>query len=573
VDSSNATSGAGIVDTYAGLVRGIQNASTTDTAQTAVTIGVGVVGAALDTLRFVFNPLATLISAGLGWLIEHVSFLRAPLDALAGNPDAIHAMAEQLHEVAESLRTAAKDNTSALQADVANWSGTAADAVRAKMAEHTQALDDAGSAVDAAGYVLHTNMAVISAARGLFRDLITSVLGDIIATMLIALAAAVWTFGASIAAGIATSVGFAAATAAEMATKLGQLLAMAGRAAGRVGNLSNIMKGKVEHGSSGGAAPHPPTAVHEPPPVPPRNPNRPEPDPTPAPPPNSPAPSVHEPPTPHGGPAGDVPPPVPPRNPNRPVAEPPNPHGTSASGAESPPAIPPRIPNRPVAQPPNPHGGPTGEVPPPIPPRNPNRPDAEPPNPHGTTASGAEAPPPIPPRNPNRPVAQPPNPHGGPAGDVPPPIPPRNPNRPNPANRPPEPFTNPRPAPQPPVRPNPEGAAPPIPPRNPNRPAPEPAPAPAASGGPWMKAHEGWLKQKYPEAYDRMKYFENQLKDHFPDAYGKYLKPAANFKSAKEWEGWVGKPAFEIIKKMLDIQQNAQRGWAAEQQQQQQPPA
>ena len=50
-------------------------------------------------------------------------------------------------------------------------------------------IDDAGHSVDTVGYVVETTMALIAAVRALFRDIITTVLGDIIATMLVALAA------------------------------------------------------------------------------------------------------------------------------------------------------------------------------------------------------------------------------------------------------------------------------------------------------------------------------------------------------------------------------------------------
>ena len=48
-------------------------------------LGVAMDGAAsaLDTLGVIEDPLGSLLSAGVGWLIEHLDFLRQPLDLLA----------------------------------------------------------------------------------------------------------------------------------------------------------------------------------------------------------------------------------------------------------------------------------------------------------------------------------------------------------------------------------------------------------------------------------------------------------------------------------------------------------
>ena len=35
-----------------------------------------------DTIGFAIDPLGSVLTAGVGWLLEHISFLREPLDAL-----------------------------------------------------------------------------------------------------------------------------------------------------------------------------------------------------------------------------------------------------------------------------------------------------------------------------------------------------------------------------------------------------------------------------------------------------------------------------------------------------------
>jgi hypothetical protein len=75
------------------------------------------------------TPLGTLLTAGVGWLLEHVSFLREPLDALLGNPDEINANIDQLKSSAAEMRTIAQEHRQDLTA-VAEWNGEGADAYR-----------------------------------------------------------------------------------------------------------------------------------------------------------------------------------------------------------------------------------------------------------------------------------------------------------------------------------------------------------------------------------------------------------------------------------------------------------
>ena len=58
---------------------------------------------------FCEDPLQGLLSAGIGWLIEHVSFLSEPLDYLAGDPDLVQEKAQTWDNIKTALEQAAKD--------------------------------------------------------------------------------------------------------------------------------------------------------------------------------------------------------------------------------------------------------------------------------------------------------------------------------------------------------------------------------------------------------------------------------------------------------------------------------
>jgi hypothetical protein len=102
--------------------------------------------------------------------------------------------------------------------------------------------------------------------------------------------------------------------------------------------------------------------------------------------------------------------------------------------------------------------------------------------------------------------------------------------------------------------------------------APAPAPAPAATQ-PWTKAHDAWLKDRFPDAYAKYKTNETWLRENHPESFKLFKEWIADSHSVKEYWAWPIKGSREVIKQMLDIQQTAQAGWAAEQQPSEQQPS
>jgi hypothetical protein len=104
--------------------------------------------------------------------------------------------------------------------------------------------------------------------------------------------------------------------------------------------------------------------------------------------------------------------------------------------------------------------------------------------------------------------------------------------------------------------------------------APAPAPAPAATATqPWTKAHDAWLKDRFPDAYAKYKTNETWLRENHPESFKLFKEWIADSHSVKEYWAWPIKGSREVIKQMLDIQQTAQAGWAAEQQPSEQQPS
>ncbi|WP_033294799.1 WXG100 family type VII secretion target [Amycolatopsis jejuensis] len=308
ITSTNSTTGAGVFDSwksFASAIDHLKHAHGADTAAVGVEIGITAVSAIADTVAFALDPLAKLMAAGVGWLIEHISFLKEPLDQLAGDPAEIKKLAEGLHKIGEKLRQASTDLDSALKAQITQWEGESANRFKNQVNTRVTQIKDAGHAVDTAGYVVETTMAVVYAARSLIRDIIATIIGEIIATALVALAMAVFTFGASIVVAVGVIVAKAVATVVALTTKVVKLTALGGRSMQRVAELASKVKpmpskpnshemtpirpqptpGSGGHGGSGGSgghgggsgsgAPHNPPRNETPPPrnetPPPRN--------------------------------------------------------------------------------------------------------------------------------------------------------------------------------------------------------------------------------------------------------------------------------------------------------------
>ncbi|MEU8636945.1 hypothetical protein AB0C38_32635 [Amycolatopsis sp. NPDC048633] len=252
ITAANSTTGAGVFDSWKQVGDSIGKVQTEhggDLAAVSVELGINVISAVLDTVAFAMDPLAKLIAAGLGWLIEHVSFLKWPLDQVAGNPAEVTKVANELHKIGESLRTTGTSLDETLKSTITQWQGKGYDSFLKSINDRKGWIDANAKAADVAGYMVETTGALIGAVRSLLRDIITTILGDIISTMLIALALAIPTFGASIAVGVTKCVATVSVQVAAMMAKLAKVVAYAGRTLARLTGLSKLVKGKP--GSSG----------------------------------------------------------------------------------------------------------------------------------------------------------------------------------------------------------------------------------------------------------------------------------------------------------------------------------
>jgi hypothetical protein len=187
--------GAGVASSWADLNAAI-SADHVDPVQVAYTAA----GAGLDTLGAIDDPLESLLSAGAGWLIEHVWFLHEPLDALAGDPTQITAQAQTWHKVGAELGAVAQDHRTAAAA-LGAWEGPAGDGYRGAVDRFGGALEQAGRDATQLADLILTTGAQVGTVRALIRDWTAGWVGEALGTIAFYGVASLLTAGGALGAG------------------------------------------------------------------------------------------------------------------------------------------------------------------------------------------------------------------------------------------------------------------------------------------------------------------------------------------------------------------------------------
>ncbi|MBE8519441.1 type IV secretion protein Rhs [Amycolatopsis sp. H6(2020)] len=165
--------GIGIAESAVDLANGVSDGSW-------VEAGLGAVGVGLEVLSMVVDPIGTLASYGVSWLIEHVQPLKEALDWLAGDPPVIQSFSDTWANVAAEVNAIAGDLTNEVTNGTAGWQGKGAEAYRGAAAEQADALAGAASLADGISAGVMIMGTVVAAVRELVRDLVAELVGKLI---------------------------------------------------------------------------------------------------------------------------------------------------------------------------------------------------------------------------------------------------------------------------------------------------------------------------------------------------------------------------------------------------------
>jgi hypothetical protein len=226
--------------------------------------GMNLAATGLDLLGMWMDPVGALATAGIGWLIEHLSFLREPLDWLAGNGDKIKAAVTTWNQVSADLQNIGDQQDKAVKSELPCWEqGTAAEKFRQSQGELAAEITMVSKMSAYVASEIATAGTITAAIRGMIRDLIALFIWEVIRNAVIALASSVVSLGSSIAAFSAWAVGRGAVVLGKITQQLAKLVKLVMRIMSRVkglfGQLGDALKRLGRFGKGGGSsAPHAP---------------------------------------------------------------------------------------------------------------------------------------------------------------------------------------------------------------------------------------------------------------------------------------------------------------------------
>ncbi|GAB3656216.1 WXG100 family type VII secretion target [Glycomyces tarimensis] len=217
----SSTAGARALDSFTAVGNDLAAIGSDEFSATA--LGMDGLTAGLDMLAFVANPFKEFLMAGVGFIIEHVDWLREPLEDLTGDPAEISALSKTWANIAQEINDAAGQFQSELEG-TADWEGDAADAYRSVAGDFSQALGGAAAAAQGTSQGIAYAGVLVATVKALVLELLCDFTARVIMYLLSALASSWFTFGGSVVAAIGTVVADAGAVAARIGKKLSELL-------------------------------------------------------------------------------------------------------------------------------------------------------------------------------------------------------------------------------------------------------------------------------------------------------------------------------------------------------------
>ena len=156
----------------AGLLEDIESLNSSLAQGSWLGAGLSTVGAVADVASGLMNPIATLVSWGAGYLIEHFEPFKQWMDELAGSADQVRAHAQTWTNTAEAMSAQADSLESDVASLLVDGSGQMVEAARVRCAQTIDALRAGASATSAMG--------VLDEVVGVVHGIVVSTLSDII---------------------------------------------------------------------------------------------------------------------------------------------------------------------------------------------------------------------------------------------------------------------------------------------------------------------------------------------------------------------------------------------------------
>ena len=141
--------------------------------------GLGTVATALDTAAAVMDPLGEALSAGVGWIIEHLGSLNEWLNELTGDSDAVAAAASTWTNIATKLSSCASDLDKVCSSRLAGQESLAVATFKTLQAGSASHLRMTGEVAGAISGGLTLASMIVRMVHDMVRDAIADVIGKL----------------------------------------------------------------------------------------------------------------------------------------------------------------------------------------------------------------------------------------------------------------------------------------------------------------------------------------------------------------------------------------------------------
>ncbi|WP_406688619.1 hypothetical protein REH65_19665 [Saccharopolyspora sp. ID03-671] len=219
-----------------GIAESVNDVSSLNEGSSWVESGLAYGGLALEGISMAVDPIGTLLSYGLSWLIEHVQPLKEALDWFAGDPDGVAAYGKTWENVSKAVEEAASQYEDAVKADTADWTGAAGDAYRRTAAEKGEALAGAAKLAGTISSVVTVMGEVVAFVREFVRDLVADCISRLITYALEALLPPI----ASLAWVVPQAVAFISKTVSKIADVVNKLIKTISNVSPKLAKLAEV---------------------------------------------------------------------------------------------------------------------------------------------------------------------------------------------------------------------------------------------------------------------------------------------------------------------------------------------
>jgi hypothetical protein len=138
------------------------------------------VGGAADVITTLVDPIAALGSSVAGFLLDYLPPLVQMMDALAGNPEAVSAIAKTWSNISHQVSLGKSELDRATSQATQGWVGPAADAYRGMEHAFGELLDSIASACSAVSTGFEVASGIVKLVHEIVRQLIADLVGQLI---------------------------------------------------------------------------------------------------------------------------------------------------------------------------------------------------------------------------------------------------------------------------------------------------------------------------------------------------------------------------------------------------------